>query len=107
MEDDIKSNTPTFTTAAGLTQLAAGISELLHNKSLDNRFVAKLYKRLEKEAQAASQTGERFGGPAEQFALQQALAGLKQALTKSETTLLVEIYSRLRAHDAQAAAPAP
>lgn len=99
MEDEVKLGVPTQTTAAGLTRLAAGICELLHDKTIDSRFGAKLLKRLEKEAQLVAENRLEPLGSADELVLRNALAQLKQALHQSETGLLVQTNAKLRSND--------
>jgi hypothetical protein len=80
MEDEIKLDVPTHTTAAGLTRLAAGIFELLHDNSIDSRFVAELLKRMEKEAQLVIEKPVEAVKSADEFALRDALAQLRRPL---------------------------
>jgi len=99
MENEIKLEVPTRTTAAGLTRLAAGIFELLHDNSIDSRFVAELLERMEKEAQSVIETPVEAVKSADEFALRDALAQLRRPFNQSETDLLVQTHARLRAND--------
>ena len=102
MENEVELGVPTQTTAAGLIRLAAGICELLHDKSIDSRFGAKLLKRLEKEAQQIIENRLGSLGSADELALRNALGRLKHALQQSEAGLLVQTIAKLRSNDEKA-----
>lgn len=103
VENEIELDVPTHTSAAGLIRLTAGIFELLNDKAVDSRFVAKLLKRLDKEAQLVAENRLSPLSSADELALRNALAQLKHALNQSEASLLVQTNAKLRSGDAKPA----
>jgi len=99
MQERDQQDEATQTTAAGLTQLATTIVELLRARDIDSRFGGKLLKRLEKEAKLVTEHGEVAPGEAEKSALADGLDQLAQALRQSDASLLVQANARLRSDD--------
>lgn len=99
MENEAELGVSTQTTAAGLTRLAAGIGELLHDKSIDSRFGAKLLKRLDKEARLVIENRLEPFSSDDELALKNALGQLQRALQQSEAGLLVQTMAKLRSND--------
>jgi hypothetical protein len=99
--DDLDGNTQT--TAAGLSRLAASLSELLREQAIDSRFGSKLLRRMEKEAKRLNDNGP---AKAEKKAVSEALADLERALREREAALLVQAHARLRDGGESAEAPA-
>jgi hypothetical protein len=86
----------TQTTAAGLIRLASVIAALARDGAVDTRFGAKLFKRLDKEAQRVATAGEPFLDASERDALLTAIGELDIALRERDAASLVEANARLR-----------
>ena len=93
------------TTAAALTALATQINAFVHERTLDSRFAAKLVKRLKKEAEAISETGNATKSDLKE--LKKALDTADAALHEHDAGLLVTANAALRASDDRPEATTP
>lgn len=92
----------TETTESTLLALVVEISGFVNNGTLDSRFAAKLVKRLKKEAEAISQSGNVT--KAGQKDLKKAFDTVDAALREHDAELLVTAYAALRESDDRAGA---
>ncbi|MFL9961241.1 hypothetical protein PQR02_09015 [Paraburkholderia sediminicola] len=86
------------TTEATLAALTNQVSKFVREGTLDSRFAAKLAKRLKKEADAISDSGNTTKPG--QKELNSAFGQLDAALRDHDAKLLVEANAALRASDA-------